>query len=219
MLGKNSKGTKIHALIMEEVRDVKSCLISFEGFLRASTTPETVVETLRVLAAGVSQAEDVADVSLRKMIDSLAGGAFLPSTREELIEISTNCDRIANKCEHFANMAVFQRFRFPADFNQDIMEIVSITHDQFEILEKSISKLFANFGELAKDHKILDEIRAYESAVDKIEQNLYDRIFAMDITLAEKMQLTQFVEYLADLSDIIENLADKIQIMLITRKA
>lgn len=41
----------------------------------------------------------------------------------------------------------------------------------------------------------------------------------MDVSLAEKMQLFQFVEWLADLSDIIENIADKIQIMLITRKA
>ncbi len=219
MFGKTSHSTKVHALIMDEVRDVKSCLVSFEGFLRASTTPETVVETLRVLAAGVSQAEAAADISLRKMIDSLAGGAYLPSTRAELIEIATSCDRVANKCEHFANMAVFQRFRFPTEFNEDVMEILSITDEQFEILEKSISALFAKFGELAKDHRILDDIRAHESAIDKIEQKLYDRIFAMDIGLAEKMQLAQFVEYLADLSDIIENLADKIQIMLITRKA
>ena len=41
----------------------------------------------------------------------------------------------------------------------------------------------------------------------------------MDISLAEKMQMKEFADDIADISDIIENLADKIQIMLVTRKA
>ena len=209
----------VHALIMEQIGDVKTCLINFEGFMRASIAPETVVETLRVLAGGVAQAENVADVSLRKMIDSLAETAYLPSTRQEIISIATDCDRIANKCEHFAQMSIFQRFRFPAEFAEDINKMLAITNEQFDVLQNSISTLFSNFGALAKDHQILDEIRAHESAVDRIEQKLYDSIFDMEISLAEKMQLFQFVEWLADLSDIIENIADKIQIMLITRKA
>ena len=209
----------VHTLIMEQIGDVKTCLINFEGFMRASIAPETVVETLRVLAGGVAQAENVADVSLRKMIDSLAETAYLPSTRQEIISIATDCDRIANKCEHFAQMSIFQRFRFPAEFSDDITKILAITNEQFDVLQNSISTLFSNFGALAKDHQILDEIRAHESAVDRIEQKLYDSISDMEISLAEKMQLFQFVEWLADLSDIIENIADKIQIMLITRKA
>ncbi len=214
---KNQKD--VHVLIMEQIGDVKTCLINFQGFMRASTASETVVETLRVLAAGVAQAENVADVSLRKMIDSLAETAYLPSTRQELISIATDCDRIANKCEHFAQMSIFQRFRFPAEFAEDVNKILAITDEQFDLLQSSISTLFSNFGALAKDHKILDDIRTHESAVDRIEQKLYDSIFDMEIGYAEKMQLFQFVEWLADLSDIIENIADKIQIMLITRKA
>lgn len=218
MFSKKNQQT-VRELINEQINDVKTCLINFEGFMRASTAPETVVETLRVLAAGVAQAENEADVSLRKMIDSLAETAYLPSTRQELISIATDCDRIANKCEHFAQMSIFQRFRFPAEFAEDVNKILAVTDEQFELLQNSVSALFSDFGALAKDHRILDDIRTHESAVDRIEQKLYDSIFDMDITLAEKMQLFQFVEWLADLSDIIENIADKIQIMLITRKA
>ena len=218
MFSKKNQKT-VHTLIMEQINDVKTCLINFEGFMRASTAPETVVETLRVLAGGVAQAENVADVSLRKMIDSLADTAYLPSTRQEIISIATDCDRIANKCEHFAQMSIFQRFRFPAEWSEDINKLLAITDEQFDLLQNSISTLFSNFGALAKDHQILDDIRAHESAVDRIEQKFYDSIFDMDISYAEKMQLFQFVEWLADISDIIENIADKIQIMLITRKA
>jgi len=41
----------------------------------------------------------------------------------------------------------------------------------------------------------------------------------MEIGLAEKMQMANFVDAVADISDIIEDVADAIQISLITRKA
>ena len=70
-----------------------------------------------------------------------------------------------------------------------------------------------------KDHSILDQIRSLESNVDTIEDKLAEDIFNMDTELAAKMQLSHLVELICDISDIIEDIADKIQIMLITRKA
>ena len=72
---------------------------------------------------------------------------------------------------------------------------------------------------LQKDSSILDEIRSLESKVDRIEDKLNEDIFTLDISLAEKVQISHIVELLCDLSDIIEDIADKIQIMLIARKA
>ena len=100
----------------------------------------------------------------------------------------------------------------------DLLKIISITHKQFDLLEESISLLFAKFGELLKDHAILDRIRALETEVDIIEQNLYKDIFRMDMDLAHQTQLAHYVDELCDLSDQIEDIADKIQIMLVTRK-
>jgi len=213
------KNNRVHDLFTDQIKDVETCLIQFESFLLATTTRGTAFETMQALSGAVAQAEATADESLRRMIDSLAGTSLLPSTREELIEIATSCDRIANKCEHAANMIVFQHFRFPETYAQDVMKIVSITREQFAILKKSVLQLFMNFSELLKDHKILDDIRAQESQVDAIEQNLYKQIFQLDMGLAERTQIAKMVEYLSDISDIIENIADKIQIMLITRKA
>ena len=206
-------------MITDQIKDVETCLIHFESFLLAVTTKETAFETMQALSGSVGQSEAAADTSLRRMIDSLADASLLPSTREELIEIATSCDRIANKCEHAANMIVFQRFRFPDSYAEDIMKIIAITREQFNVLKKSVLQLFMNFSDLLKDHKILDDIRAYESQVDAIEQSLYKKVFVLDMGLAERTQLAKMIEYLSDISDIIENIADKIQIMLITRKA
>ncbi len=216
MFNKN-KTNQVHAFIVEHMQDVEECLINFEGFMRAATSPAATAEILRPLAVGVGKAEDSADKALRRMIDAL-GGSFLASTREEIISISTSCDKVANKCESLAKMVVYQKIEFPEEFANDIMEILSKTREQFDVLKESISTFFEKFGSLLQDHSILDEIRKLESHVDIIEERLYEKIFALDLGLAHKMQLSQFIEYLADLSDIIEDIADKIQIMLISRK-
>ncbi|MBQ8600822.1 MAG: TIGR00153 family protein [Clostridia bacterium] len=213
------KKTNVSALIMEQLKDVEGCLFNFENYMRAAATPETAQETLQSLAAGVFQMEGAADRSLAAMIESLGSGSMLPATKEDLINIATSCDKIANKCEHVAMMMTVQKFRFPSQYQEDITKILTITHEAFEVLEKSIKRLFAKFGELLKDHSILYEIRELESQVDKIEQKLYADIFNLDMDLAHQTQLATFVELLCDLSDIIENIADNIQIMLITRKA
>ena len=214
-----SSSPKVTALINEQIKDVKGCLINFENFLRAAVTPETSPETLRSLNVGVHQMENAADRSLRAMIDSLAGGAYLPSTREDLFSIAASCDKIANKCESTAKMMVLQKFTFPKEFADDVLDIMSYTHAQFELLAKSIDLLFAKFNAMLQDHSILDEIRAQESKVDAVEEKLYEAIFAMDMDLAHQAQMASFVEQICDVSDIIEDIADKIQIMLITRKA
>lgn len=152
------------------------------------------------------------------MIDSL-DGRFLPATRKDFIDIATACDAIANKCESTAVKMVNQHFRFPAQYIADLNEIIAITQKQFAVLSKSISLLFSKFGELLSDHSILDEVRDFESQVDVIEQRILSTVFTGEGDLAEKQQLYNFIELVCDPSDIIENIADKIQIMLITRKA
>ena len=219
MFNHKIKNNPVHMLIMEQINDVENCLIQFESFIRASSSGDVSMDTLKTLSKGISEAEAVADESLRKMIDSLASSSFLTATRQDLISIATGCDAIANKCESYAKMSVFQSFVFPGEYSEDLLKIISISREQFDVLRKSISLLFSDFGTLLKDHSILDEIRTHESRIDEIEEKLYERIFKMDITLAEKMQMSDFADKIAELSDIIENLADKIQIMLVTRKA
>jgi len=218
MFTKNKNGN-VHELIMKQLQDVKDCLDSFENFMRLATRKDADPEALRKLCDEVYEKEHLADISLRNMIESLGGAMFLPSTREDLISIGTSCDKMANKCEDICYMVVLQNFRFPADYNDDVLEILALTRAQFKVLEQAISKLFSNMGSLMKDHSILDEIRNYESDVDEYERKLLEKTYHSGMDLAECMQLSSFIEDLCDLTDIAENIADKIQIMLVTRKA
>lgn len=218
MLFSKNNSSKVHGLIMEQIKDVEGCLIDFENFMLAALKPETTDDMLRAMASSVHQMENAADRSLRRMIDSLTG-AFLPSSREELISIATSCDKIANKCQHTALMMCYQRFRFPVVYASELQAMLGVIRAEYDLLKESISLLFSRFGDLLEDHTILDRIREQESRADEIEDRLHEQIFAMDLDLAHQMQMSHFVENIGDLADMIENIADQIQIMLITRKA
>ena len=215
-----SENSKVHTMIVEQIKDVAGCLTAFDKFLKAAAKADAAADTMEALCDGVHQMENAADRSLRMMIDSLSDGTFLPATREELINVATSCDKIANKCEHIALMINLEEFRFPAEYAKDLEAIMAATTEQFATLEKAISQLFSNFGALLKDHSILDEIRACESKVDAIELRLLKTIYGKkELRLSERQQIAKFVELVCDVSDIIEDIADNIQIMLITRKA
>lgn len=213
------KTASVYELIIDQIEDIEATLIQYESFLCVAAKPETSMETLGALADKIGEAESKADDSLRRMIDSLATTPLLPATRQELVDIATSSDKIANKCERTSAMMYRQHFLFPEEFADDLLEIIALTRTQFGILKQAIAKLFGNFNALAKDHSILDEIREYESRVDSIEAELYSKVFNLPIGLAEQTQIAHFVDMTCDASDIIENIADKIQIMLITRKA
>ena len=181
-------GEGVDVMILDQIKDVESCLNEFTRFMEAAVNPETDADTLRTLATKVSRKEEAADVSLRKMIDSLSA-SLLPATREELIRIATNCDEIANKCQHTALMMVFQNFRFPESYGKDLLKMMELMGKQMPLLMTAISRLFSDFGGLLKDHSILDEIRNLETDVDDIEEKLIERSYAADLGLAEKTQM------------------------------
>ncbi len=208
----------VHDLMAEHLQDVEACLINFEGFMRAATTKETVEPTLRPLMVGVCHSEDRADLALRRMIDGL-GGSYLASTREDIITIATRCDKVANKCESIAKTVVYEHIKLPEEFSYDIMKIIEITHEQLDVLQESVSMFFKKFTAMLANHEILDEIRKLESKIDVLEEGLKEKTFDMDLSLAEKRQLSDLIDDIADISDVIEDIADKIQIMLISRKA
>ena len=79
--------------------------------------------------------------------------------------------------------------------------------------------LFSKMKALQKDKSLLERIRILESEVDDLEMSVSKKIFAQDIELAAKMQFFQLIQKFCDISDVIEDIADKIQIMLIAREA
>jgi len=212
------KDNRVQNCFEDHHHSVAECLEDMQDFFKELFSENCNKHKLESIYVSIDSSESAADKELRHIVDLLSG-AFLPMTRSNLIQIVQNTDDIANACQSIARRVLLEKIQLPKELHHDILEIIEITRGQLEILYKAVDKLLNNFGGLLKNKKILDDIRREESRVDNIEEMLHERIFDMDITLTEKIYYRDLVSRIGQISDIIEDLSDRMQIMLVEREA
>ncbi len=212
------KDNRVQNCFEDHHHSVAECLEDMQDFFKELFSEKCDKHKLESIYVSIDSSESAADKELRHIVDLLSG-SFLPMTRSNLIAIVQNTDDIANACQSIARRVLLEKIQIPKELHHDILEIIEITRGQLDILYKAVDKLLNNFGSLLKNKKILDDIRREESRVDNIEEMLHERIFDMDITLTEKIYYRDLVSRIGQISDIIEDLSDRMQIMLVEREA
>lgn len=213
-----SKNPKISKCFADHGQDVASCYEKFEEFFKILFSENPDKNALQSAKTAVDTFEFAADAELRHVVDSMSG-AFLPVTRNNLITIVQCTDEVANECQEIVREVWLENIQVPAEVRSDLLEIIAITKGQLDILYNAVDKLLNDYKGLNADRKILDDIRAEESRVDGIEAMLHARIFELDLSLCEKIYYKDLLENVCNISDIIEDISDKIQVMLVEREA
>jgi len=217
MLIYNNKNPKLSKCFTDHQSDVVECLNKFEEYLKALFSGASL-DQLKSMKVAIDNCEHAADEELRHVVDLLSD-FFLPTTRSNLIAIVQSTDSVANISQSIARRITIEKAHLPECVHSDILEIVKISKVQLDILYRSVDLLLNNYKKIFKDRKILDDIRAEESKIDSIEQMLYERIFDLDLPLYEKIYYRDFIAHICNISDVIEDIADKIQIMLVERES
>ena len=218
MLIFSNKNPKLSKCFSDHREDVLGCYGKFEEFFKIlfSDNPDpTVLQSLKI---AVDNCENAADGELRHVVDLLSD-SFLPVTRTHLTTLVQSTDDVANLCQEIVRHVILEKTVFPETIRADLLEIIAITKTQLSILYNAVDLLINDYKTLNNNRKVLDDVRAEESKVDNIQAALHERIFALDISLAEKVYYRDMMEHICDLSDMIEDISDKIQIMLVEREA
>ena len=195
---------------------VVECYTGFTRFIEAYFNNDE--EQILACYKFIHKCENEADDFKSDVVDHLMTGALLPSTRKEILDLCGLLDKIANRAQDISRQIVIEKVVLPEQMRQEFLDIVHLTQEQLIELTSVIELLFDDYERLVKDPSKLEKIRELESAVDKIENDLIQRTFAMDIHLAEKNHIKYFIRHISNVSDHIENIGDKIQIMMIYRK-
>ncbi|MBO5222374.1 MAG: DUF47 family protein [Clostridia bacterium] len=218
MLIFSKKNDKISKYFYAQQEDVADCFEKFEDFFKLLFSEDATRNALESAKVAVDNAENAADEELIRIVNSMKE-TFLPATRKNLISLAQATDSIANKCQSIVRKVYLEKIMLPEDVRSDLLQIIATTEDQVRLLYKAIDKLLNDYAGLDKDRKVLYDIRDEESRVDKIEAMLHERMFAADLPLFEKVYYWDVVEKVCNISDLIENIADQIQVMLIEREA
>ncbi len=218
MLVYSKKNDKISSAFYDHHEKVAEAFEELEQFfdILFSETPD--YHRLESAKLAVSNAEAAADKDLRHVI-MVMKDSFLPINRKNMIGLVQSTDEVANTCEDIARQIFLENITIPTALRHDILEIFEITEKQLSFMYTAIDMLLNDFKKLSKDRKILHDIREEESKVDAIEELLHERIFKMDISLTEKIYYRDLIESIAQISDIIEDIADQISVILIEREA
>lgn len=218
MLIFSNKNPKLSKCFSDHREDVVTCFGKFEEFFKLLFSENATPAALQSIKIAVDNAENAADGELRHVVDLLSD-SFLPVTRTHMITLVQSTDDVANLCQEVVRHIMLEKIAFPEAIRADLLEIIAITKTQLSILYNAVDLLINDYKTLNNNRKVLDDVRAEESKVDNIQAALHERIFTLDISLAEKVYFRDMMEHICDLSDMIEDISDKIQIMLVEREA
>lgn len=158
--------------------------------------------------------EHAADEIRREILTKLCQGALLPFYREDTIVLVYMGDEIANLAEQTASFLVLTRPRVPAFLEIALREMVAATSDAYGSLET----LVATYREDEKQvSSLIQAVEEGERKVDRLQWEMVKSIFKSDLPLAEKLHLKELVDGIAAISDQIQDVGERLQIMLAKR--
>lgn len=211
-----SKSNKIQELINLHLNSVEHCVNVYSSFLDM-ILKEGISVKAEKLGKEITELESVADKNRHQIIKEILDGALLPDLRRELLKLIENVDEIANTTEDISKQILLQGITIPNELKNIITKIDNKEKQQFKVLSEAINKLFTSAKEKKQNLQLIKAIELMESEVDDLENELVKILYNLDISLAEKNQLKVIFSKIADISDIMEDTSDILEMILATR--
>ncbi len=208
------KHKEIEALVLEHLGHVDATLQAFSRSLDAYLR-EGDVEIADRYALETHQAEGRADDARRRIETQLLSGSLLPTSRRDILQIIEQVDRLANAAEEILDYLLLQRVEVPDEIMPEITEIGVQSSDVFTEVKAAVTGLFRKVDEALEHTKVIEHL---EGEVDHLERRATKRLFALDIELARKLQISGFIQRLVRLSDRAEDLSDLIELIVAARR-
>ena len=215
------KEKRVKELIDDHVEKVDSCLGCFKGCLEAFLEGDT--PRSEAIHDNCDYAETEADIIRRKIGDCLYSGAFLPMERKDVYMMSESIDKIANKAETASDVVVYQKPELPDEYKTPLRDIVNAVWELFGNFREATSlyfpdNTFQSEANLAAIREKITSIGVMESEIDKMEERLMRTIFESSLPLANKIQLERFLRRITEISDVTEDAADRLNVLVIRER-
>jgi uncharacterized protein len=207
--GKKEK--EVEELIVRHIQLVKQTLTEFSALVGDYLNRD---KQFKEDAYRIHTLEHEADSTRRQVSRKLCQGAFLPIFREDYVVLLELIDKIANKAEATSDLIVLTRPRIPDFLIEGLRELTEATvrcfdpiENLYDLFQKKLSEVLATAAKVEEG----------EQAVDMLQWNLIKAVFKSDLSLAEKLLLKELIDDIATISDRIEDVSDRFEIMVVKR--
>lgn len=205
---------RVEELVREHLQEVEQAVSTFQKAVDAYLAGD--IAEAEELAYATHRAEGRADDVRREVESEILKGALLASSRRDILEIIEGVDKLANAAEATLDYLIPQRVSVPQELEPEIRAIAAKSADIFTEVKTALHLLFTDMRQALEHTRKIEKL---ESEVDGLERGAIEKLFRMDIDLAEKLHVRGFIEGLVELSDRAEDLSDRIEIMVAQRRA
>jgi len=206
------KEHEVEDLLFQHFQLVGTTLEQFQKVVEDYLKSE---EDFKREAHKVHEFEHEADIVRREIGRKLYQGAFLPIYREDYLALVAMVDEVANQAETAISLIVLTRPKIPTFLQDDIMELAKGSAKTFEPLREALAYLS---GDITKVMEVTDRIGKLEQTVDNIEWEATKKVYKSDLPLAEKSELRELINSIAKVSDLTEDAAERLDVMVVKRR-
>ena len=204
---------KVISLMDQHLEKVEECLASMRKTLEDYLGGN--VDAAKANGLKTHNLEGEADGLRREIIEHFYKGAFLPVLREGLIGLALAVDKVADRAESTCDFIMLTRPDIPEEFKEDFRKITIDSLAVFPPLREGKMNLFKDFS---VSREKTTEVHGLEGKVDDEEWKLNRRIFTSELPLSQKMLLRDVVWHIASISDVVEDAADTLEILIIKKQ-
>jgi hypothetical protein len=174
-----------------------------------------VNEHFEVLCRRCHQEESNADDMRRQVELDMFEKSIMPESREDLLGILEQMDRVPGQAESILYMFMTQRTEILPGIRKDLKELAHISVETFHYTVDAARDCFGDMARIREFSRMIDN---NESIGDRLERKMITAIFEEKIPAGEKLVQKEFVLEMGQICDLCENIKDQLVIWSVKRQ-
>jgi len=163
----------------------------------------------------IKQIEHESDILRRSIESSLYEQNLIPDLRGNILQLVENLDKVINLFDDVAHKFYIEQPNIPVCYHEQLRTLIRQVSDCAENMAISSRAFFRDLSTL-RDYS--QKVFLLEHQSDKTSAKLRKSVFDSDLELAQKIQINNFVEEVADIADLAEDCIDALLIFAIKRE-
>lgn len=206
--------------LQSHMRKVSECIDGVGELFQVFVSEDH--DSIGEIARRISKTEHEADLVKHDIRNNMPRGLFLPVDRSNLLEILSTQDEIADTAENIGVLCNLKKLPVPDTLKDLFLDFCSKTTECFHLSRRVIEELDelleSGFGgaEAEKVRELVHDVALKEHEVDLCQRELLRVVFDSEDVLSytEFHLWLRILSEIATISDLSENLADKVRTTL-----
>jgi hypothetical protein len=158
-----------------------------------------------------SRADDLRD----EINELMYSRALIPESREDVMALLERVDEIPRSFEHVLNIILTEKIALPDFLVLDVQELIRISIESCDLMAKQIDVMIKKREGI---RTLMSTIDQNESHCDHIERRIIVKLFESDLEPFIKIQLKELVIVLGEISDQVDRVSKRVNIMAMKRR-